>query len=140
VSCRLDAVRLGDPRELAARLCLDQPLAGDAAYTVFHAASLDRVLRAAGTRGYRAAQFEAGVVSGRLALAAFALGFGATGLTFYDDLVSRVFDTDATPMLATAVGVPDYRNARGAARPGELTQLVGYARLMRRLSAQLRAR
>jgi hypothetical protein len=137
---RLDQVRAGDSRELAARLCLDQPLGGDAAYTAFHAAPLDRVLDTAGTRAYRVAQLEAGVVSGRLALAAFALGYGATGLTFYDDLVSRVFETDAAPMLATAVGVPDYRNRRGAARPGQPAALPGYARLMQRLSVQLRAR
>jgi hypothetical protein len=72
-------------------------------------------------------------------LAAFARGFGATGLTFYDDFVAKAFETDAMPMLATAVGVPDYRNARGG-RPGQATELVGYARLMQRLSAQLRAR
>jgi hypothetical protein len=132
-------VRRGDARELAARLCLDQPLGGDSAYTAFHSAPLGRVLGAGGTRAYRAAQFEAGVVSGRLSLGAFALGFGATGLTFYDDFVSRVFETDAAPMLATAVGVPDYRNTRGG-RPGEATELTGYTRLMQRLSAQLRAR
>jgi SagB-type dehydrogenase family enzyme len=132
-------VRRGDARELAARLCLDQPLGGDSAYTVFHSASLGRVLDAGGTRAYRAAQFEAGVVSGRLSLAAFALGFGATGLTFYDDFVAKAFETDAMPMLATAVGVPDYRNAKGGG-PGQATELAGYARLMQRLSAQLRAR
>src|SRR3546814_12552976 len=31
-------------------------------------------------RGYRAAQLEGGIVGGRLYLAAYALGFGATGL------------------------------------------------------------
>jgi SagB-type dehydrogenase family enzyme len=139
VADELVPVRRGDARELAARLCLDQPLGGDSAYTVFHSASLGRVLEAGGSRAYRAAQFEAGVVSGRLSLAAFALGFGATGLTFYDDFVARVFETDALPMLATAVGVPDYRNTAGG-RPGHATELSGYARLMQRLSAQLRAR
>jgi SagB-type dehydrogenase family enzyme len=132
-------VRAGDARELAAKLCLDQPLGGDSAYTAFHAAELEALLAALGSRGYAAAQFEAGVVSGRLALAAFALGGGATGLTFYDDLVSRAFDTTASPMLATAVGVPAYRNRRGG-RPGRAVELPGYARLMQRLSAQLRRR
>lgn len=92
-------------REVTARLCLDQPLGGDSAYTVFHCAQLDRILDALGSRGYRAAQLEAGVVSGRLALCAFALGLGATGLTFFDDPVADFFKTAAQPMLVTSVGV-----------------------------------
>jgi SagB-type dehydrogenase family enzyme len=139
VADELVPVRRGDARELSTRLCLDQPLGGDSAYTVFHSAALEPLLAAGGSRAYRAAQFEAGVVAGRLALAAFALGFGATGLTFYDDFVARAFETTAMPMLATAVGVPDYRNTRGGG-PGQATELAGYARLMQRLSAQLRAR
>ena len=51
-----------------------------------------------GARGYRAAQLEAGIVAGRLALNAFALGGGATGLTFYDGLVSRYFRSEAAPL------------------------------------------
>jgi hypothetical protein len=73
---------------------------------VFHAVALAPLLRHLGARGYRAAQLEAGVVSGRLALCAFALGAGATGLTFYDGLVSSHFRTEASPLLATAVGIP----------------------------------
>jgi hypothetical protein len=135
----LRAVRRGDTREIATRLCLDQPLGGDSAFTVFHASPIEPALHVTGSRGYRVAQFEGGVASGRLALAAFALGYGATGLTFYDDLVARVFETEALPMLATAVGVPDYRNQRGG-RPGALAELARYPRLMQRLNAQLRAR
>ncbi len=66
-----------------------------------------------GDRGYRAALLEAGVVEGRLHLAAAALRLGATGLTYYDHEVSRFFVTDLAPLLVTAVGVPAYR-----ARPG----------------------
>jgi SagB-type dehydrogenase family enzyme len=95
------------PREIGRMLCLDQPLGGDSAYTVFHNAALAPILDVLGSRGYRAAQLEAGIVSGRLALSAFALGLGATGLTFIDDLVSRYFQTATAPMLVTSVGVPD---------------------------------
>jgi len=95
------------PREAGRLLCLDQPLGGDSAYTVFHNVALDPILDVLGARGYRAAQLEAGIVSGRLALSAFALGLGATGLTFIDDLVSRYFQTATAPMLVTSVGVPD---------------------------------
>ncbi|HEX6299448.1 MAG TPA: SagB/ThcOx family dehydrogenase [Acidimicrobiia bacterium] len=93
-------------REQSADLCLGQPLGGDSCYTVFHCADLDSILESFGSRGYRVAQFESGVVSGRLALCAFALGLGATGLTFFDDLVSHYFATSAEPMLVTSVGVP----------------------------------
>jgi SagB-type dehydrogenase family enzyme len=98
--------RVDSLREKSAALCLGQSLGGDSAYTAFHCAHLDLIFEALGPRGYRAAQFEAGVVSGRLALCAFALGLGATGLTFFDDAVSRFFATPAQPMLVTSVGVP----------------------------------
>lgn len=93
-------------RGKSASLCLGQALGGDSAYTVFHCAELESVLEVLGSRGYRVAQLEAGVVSGRLALCAFAVGLGATGLTFLDDAVTRFFETSAQPMLVTSVGVP----------------------------------
>jgi SagB-type dehydrogenase family enzyme len=132
----LEQGRVGQQRDLAAHLCLDQPLGGDSAYTVFHSAALDEVLNALGARGYRAAQLEAGIASGRLALVAFALGYGATGLTFYDDEVSRAFGTTAACMLVTSVGVPEYRNTPGGS-PAQPTPLRHFDRLMERLSLQL---
>jgi nitroreductase len=90
--------------------------------TVFHCAELAPILEALGSRGYRAAQLEAGVAAERVQLAAFALGFGATGLTFLDDDVSRFFGTDAAPMLSVAVGVPAYR-ARPGMRPAQLPRI-----------------
>ncbi|HEX6221875.1 MAG TPA: SagB family peptide dehydrogenase [Acidimicrobiia bacterium] len=111
-------------RELSARLCLGQALGGDSAYTVFHCAELDPIFDALGSRGYRLAQLEAGVVSGRLALCAFALGLGATGLTFIDDAVSSFFHTSAQPMLVTSVGVPASGVAPSGA-PGEPVVLRG---------------
>jgi hypothetical protein len=114
----------GDFREVAQQLCLGQPLGGDSAYTVFHCADLDPLLSALGSRGYRAAQLEAGVAAGRLALAAFVLGAGATGLTFFDDAVSAFFSTPAACMLVTAVGVPAYRSRPGGG-PGQPSELAG---------------
>lgn len=135
-SRELEVVHLGDTRDAAELLCLRQPLGGDSAFTAFHSADLDAVLRALGARGYRSAQLEAGIAAGRLSLAAFALGFGATGLTFFDAAVSQFFDTDAACMLVTSVGVPDYRNTPGGG-PGEAAELTGYAGLMERLSLGL---
>jgi SagB-type dehydrogenase family enzyme len=136
---RLQHGRQGQQRDLAAHLCFDQPLGGDSAYTVFHASDLDEVLGALGGRGYRAAQLEAGIAAGRLALAAFTLGYGATGLTFYDEAVSQHFATQAACMLVTSVGVPDYRSIPGG-RPGAPTELARFQRLMERLSLQLHRR
>ena len=47
-----------------------------------------------GDRGYRAVQLEAGVRSGRVYLAATALGLRVTGLTFYDDEVASALGID----------------------------------------------
>jgi SagB-type dehydrogenase family enzyme len=132
----LELVRPGQFRDITQQLTLDQPLGGDSAYTAFHCAPLDTVFEALGPRGYRVAQLEAGIASGRLSLAAFTLGCGATGLTFFDEPVRRFFATNASCMLVTAVGIPDYRNAPGG-RPGAVTELTHYGDLMQRLSLQL---
>jgi len=132
----LEIVRPGQFREITQQLCLNQPLGGDSAYTAFHSAPLDAVLGALGARGYRVAQLEAGLASGRLSLAAFTLGCGATGLTFFDEPVRRFFATVASCMLVTSVGIPEYRNAPGG-RPGAVTELTHYGDLMQRLSMQL---
>ncbi|MDQ3944957.1 MAG: SagB family peptide dehydrogenase [Actinomycetota bacterium] len=119
--------RRGDFRAAAQQLCLGQPLGGDSAYTAVHCADLDPILRTLRSRGYRAAQLEAGVAAERLALAAFILGAGATGLTFFDDLVSAFFSTSAACMLVTAVGVPAYRSRPGGG-PDRPTELVRFDR------------
>ncbi|MGH2528015.1 MAG: SagB/ThcOx family dehydrogenase [Actinomycetota bacterium] len=133
---RLEPGRRGDFREAAQQLCLNQPLGGDSAYTTFHCSDLDSLLDTLGSRGYRVAQLEAGVVAGRLALAAFTLGYGATGLTFFDDEVSRFFANPAACMLVTSVGVPAYRSTPGG-MPRAAAELAGFDRLMERLSRQL---
>ncbi len=133
----LEQRRAGDYREITAQLCLDQPLAGDAAFTDFHATDLDAMLAELDSRGYRAAHLEAGVTAERLALAAFTLGYGATGLTFYDDFVSQFFGTRARCLLVTAVGVPAYRNRAGGG-PGTPAELTGFDQIMIRLQSQLR--
>jgi SagB-type dehydrogenase family enzyme len=116
---REEALRLlkaGSFRSMAGYLCLEQALAADASCVVFLMVELDRVLEELGDRGYRAAQLEAGVVAGKLYLAAYSLGLGATGLTFYDDDVAAFFkpDTDTLAnMLTVAVGIPAYKARMG---------------------------
>ncbi len=97
----------GDFRRQAAFLTLEQPLGGDAAATLFFLAPLDGVLAAFGERGYRLVNLEAGLAGGRAYLAAYALGFGATGLTFYDGEVVRFFlprAAGADAIFVTALG------------------------------------
>ncbi len=115
-----------DSRALGRFLTLDQDLGGAGAYTVFSGAELGAVTATLGDRGYRCAQLEAGVVEGRLHLGAYALGFGATGLTFFDDEVRQAFATSSWPMLATAVGQPTYRSKPGG-DPGRPTVLSRFA-------------
>lgn len=118
------AVPESEVRQLSRRLCLDQPLGGDSAYTDFACVDLDQVLGRYGDRGYRLAQLEAGVAAGRLQLAAFTLGRGGTGLTFFDQEISAVFDTPAACMLTISIGTPAYR-AKPGGPPGRPTQLTG---------------
>jgi SagB-type dehydrogenase family enzyme len=104
----LHLLATGDFAGEAAYLCLEQRLGHDAAATHFLMADLDNVLGPFGDRGYRLAQLEAGVVAGRMYLAAEAHRLGATGLTFYDDDVTRFFASEADPpkscMLVLALG------------------------------------
>lgn len=109
-------------RATAAHLCLDQILGGDSAYTLFVCADLNQILNNLGDRGYRVAQTEAGIAVGRLQLAAFALGYGATGLTFYDDEVATALGSDAC-MMVCSVGEPNYESIPGGppGHPAELS-------------------
>jgi SagB-type dehydrogenase family enzyme len=108
---RFELASDGVSRRATAHVALDQPLGGNAAATLFFTADLDRVLTVLGGRGYRAAQLDAGIRSGRVSLGAYARGLGATGLTFYDDEVRRYLGTKEEPMMCVAVGVDAARPA-----------------------------
>ncbi|MDP9343434.1 MAG: SagB/ThcOx family dehydrogenase [Actinomycetota bacterium] len=103
----LQLLKPGNFRREAGFLCLGQELGARAAATHFLMADLPRAFGALGARGYRAAQLEAGIVAGRIYLGSYAYRFGATGLTFYDDEVTRFLSPDAggkSCMLVVAVG------------------------------------
>jgi SagB-type dehydrogenase family enzyme len=91
----LEQLAEGAFRRESAFLTLEQPLGGDAAAVLYFLAPLDAVLAAFGNRGYRLVNLEAGIAGGRAYLAAYALGFGASGLTFYDAEVVRFFSPRA---------------------------------------------
>jgi hypothetical protein len=91
----LETLRTGDFRREAGFLGLEQALPADCSAAVFFLADLDAVLERFGNRGYRAVQLEAGIIGGRLYLSQYAHRLGATGLTFYDDEVTRFFSPHA---------------------------------------------
>jgi SagB-type dehydrogenase family enzyme len=109
-------LQAGDLRDELERICLDQSLAAEAAYVVIGAAP-SSVLD---DRGYRDAQLAAGLVEGRLHLAAYALGASASGMTFLDSEVSGLLGEpdDLAALLFTCVGVPEYA-ARAGGGPGD---------------------
>jgi len=92
----LELLKPGDFRRESGFLGLEQALPSDCAAAVFFLADLPAILQRFGNRGYRAVQLEAGIIGGRLYLAAYALKLGATGLTFYDDAVTRFFSPHAS--------------------------------------------
>ena len=91
----LEGLNKGDFRSQAGDLGLEQELPADSSVAIFFLADLARIFERFGNRGYRAVQLEAGIVGGRLYLAAYALDLGASGLTFYDDAVINFFSPHA---------------------------------------------
>lgn len=103
----LELLRSGNFREVAGYLGLTQDLAADASADIFFMNRLPSILERLGNRGYRAAQLEASIAAGRIYLAAYALGFGASGLTFFDEAVTEFFSPHAagkSVMFLIAVG------------------------------------
>jgi SagB-type dehydrogenase family enzyme len=91
----LELLKSGDFRDKAGYLGLQQALPADAAVDVFFLADLRPILQRYRNRGYRAVQLEAGILGGKLYLAAYAQHLGATGLTFFDDDVTAFFSPHA---------------------------------------------
>jgi nitroreductase len=91
----LELLKAGNFRAVAGELGLYQDLAADASADIFLMANLPPILASLGNRGYRVAQLEASLAAGRMYLAAYAQGFGASGLTFFDDAVTDFFSPHA---------------------------------------------
>jgi len=114
----LEQLKAGRFRDMSGYLCLEQPLFSDASAVFFLMTDLAHVLASLGNRGYRAAQFEAGLRAGKIYLSSYALGIGASGSTFYDDAVTEFFSPqakDRATMIAVGIGIPAYK-----ARPGKV--------------------
>jgi SagB-type dehydrogenase family enzyme len=112
-------------RNISAYLCLGQSLFSDASAVFFLLTDLQSILRSLGNRGYRACQFEAGIITGKLYLASYALRMGASGSTFFDDAVTEFFSShagDKSAMMAVGVGVPAYKASPGKILPKRLSK------------------
>jgi SagB-type dehydrogenase family enzyme len=105
----LQLLKEGEFRAQAHHLGLEQELPADACVAIFFLADLKRILERYGNRGYRAVQLEAGIIGGRIYLAAYAQHLGATGLTFFDDDVVNFFSPhakDKSAIFLLAIGKP----------------------------------
>ncbi|MFL6487869.1 MAG: SagB/ThcOx family dehydrogenase [Nitrososphaera sp.] len=122
----IDKVKeITNSRNISGYLCLGQSLFRDASVVFFLMTNLQSVLNSLGNRGYRASQFEAGVIAGRIYLSAYAIGIGASGSTFFDDAVTEFLSPHASSkstMIAVGVGVPAYKAKPGAILPARLTK------------------
>jgi SagB-type dehydrogenase family enzyme len=109
---QIELIKAGEFRREAGYLGLEQALPADAAATIFFIADLNAIFERFGNRGYRAAQLESGIIGGKMYLAAYAQGFGASGLTFYDDDVIEFFSPHAqgkSAIFQVAIGQPAKR-------------------------------
>jgi nitroreductase len=116
---------IASSRNISGYLCLGQSLFSDASVVFFLMTDLQSVLRSLGNRGYRASQFEAGIIAGKIYLAAYALGLGASGSTFFDDALTEFFSPHASnrsTMIAVGVGIPAYKANPGKILPMRLTK------------------
>ena len=105
----LELLKEGSFRQKSGHLGLQQALPADASVDVFLLTDLKQILERYGNRGYRVAQLEAGIIGGRLYLAAYGQRLGASGLTFFDDDVTDFFSPHAagkSVMFLVALGVP----------------------------------
>jgi hypothetical protein len=109
-SPKLDVLTPSEPGACNARACSVSATGGDCY------ATLDRE--------YREARLAAGIVEGRLHLAAYALGASATGMTFLDLEIPALLGEPLDGLIFTCVGVPANRS-RPAGPPGVPTPVRG---------------
>lgn len=111
-------VQAGELRNELERIALGQGLAHDAAFVVIGTADVSSL----DDRAYREAQLAAGLVEGRLHLAAYALGAGASGMTFLDSEIAGLLGQPLDALLFTCVGVPEYQPKAGGG-PGAAVEI-----------------
>jgi SagB-type dehydrogenase family enzyme len=127
----LEELKRNVSRDMSGYLCLGQTLFSDASVVFFLMTDLVTILHTCGNRGYRAVQFEAGIIAGKIYLSAYAQQLGASGSTFFDDAVTEFFSPhakDKSTMIAVGVGIPGYKS-----RPGKiLTARLSRSQLLKK--------
>jgi hypothetical protein len=113
-------LRRGPLRDELWIACHEQDLGRDASFVLVSAVDLAQL----DNRGYRDAQLDAGLVEGRLHLAAYAIGIGASGMTFMDSELPALLGEPLAGLLFTCVGVPFHRTKRAGA-PRSPTDVSG---------------
>ena len=130
----LECLKEGNFRSEAYFLGLEQELPAEASVAVFFLADLHVVLEHLGNRGYRAVQLEAGILGGKLYLAAYAQRLGATGLTFFDDDVTTFFSPRGRQVCDFPHGTRQEREAKrtltGRREPHQASQEKLYTQLL----------
>jgi hypothetical protein len=126
-------LKSGTFREISGYLCLGQSLFVNSNALFFLMVDLNKILGILGNRGYRSSQFEAGVIAGKIYLAAYAQKIGASGSTFFDDAVTEFFSPHAktkSTMMAVGVGIPGYISRSGTILAGKVTraEILKYAK------------
>ena len=104
-------LRRGSLRDELWVACYEQDLGRDASFVLMSAVDLATL----DDRGYREAQLDAGIVGGRMHLAAYALGIGASGMTFLDSEIPALLEEPLAALLFTCVGVPFHPTRRAGA-------------------------
>jgi hypothetical protein len=114
--------RAGNFRRELYRVALDQGLPRDAAFVAIGTADVS----ALDDREYREAELAAGLVEGRLHLAAYALGASASGMTFLDSEIPGFLGEPLDGLLFTCVGMPEYKSKPGGlpGAPQEIKQVT----------------
>lgn len=111
-------LRTGNLREELFHAAYDQGLASDAAFVVVSATDVGGL----DDHAYREAQLAAGLVEGRLHLAAYAQDASASGMTFVDSHIAGLLGEQVDGLLFTCVGVPENTSKRGGL-PGSPTPI-----------------
>ena len=104
-----DPIRRGPIREEMLLVCWDADLGRDAAFVVMGAVDIETI----DDRSYREAQLVSGIVEGRLHVAAYALGIGASGMSFLDSDIEGLLGVPLSGLLFTCVGIPTYAGKAG---------------------------
>ena len=116
----LELIKNKIPKDISGHLCLDQALFSDASVVLFLMANLNKIIKTLGNRGYRVLNLKQVLWLEKYIYQTYAHGIGASGSTFYDDLVTNIFlphSKEKSTMIAVGIGNPSYKSRSGKILP-----------------------